>query len=283
MKKYRILIVGCGDVGCALGERLATDHLVYGLRRSIQYIPDAITALEADFCDTRTLSDLPNIDILVYCAAPNRSRNDSYEATYIDGLRNIVNCLPNKPEHIFFTSSTSVYGQDQQQWVNEQAVTVPLSDNGKIMLEAEQQVQALSCNSTIVRFSGIYGPKRLSLFNQVISGTTYSSLPLQYSNRIHLLDCAAVLCHLINKLARAEDIAALYLASDMCPTPISEVMHWIASSVNLKTTTVPVTRRSGSKRCDNQLLMSSGYTFIHPDYKSGYWPVISRFLASGQV
>lgn len=281
MKKFRILIVGCGDLGCALGEHLSSVHQIYGLRRNSQKLPSSIHPIKADFNIPSTLTNLPQIDILIYCAAPNRAINDSYEDTYINGFNQILNHLPSLPLHTFFISSTSVYAQHQYQWVNEHSITQPITDNAKIMLKAEKQVEATK-NATIIRFSGIYSSHRLHLFKQVISGKSYSQEPAQFSNRIHIDDCVGIIAHLIKKLAGQQIIAPLYLASDMCPVPIRTVMNWIANQTHTVTKSSDKSKRGNGKRCDNQLIINSGYQFIHPDYKSGYRNTIDKYLSQSE-
>jgi dTDP-4-dehydrorhamnose reductase len=278
MKKFRILIVGCGDLGCALGQDLSNYHQVYGLRRNTQLLPASIHPIKADFNNPSTLTNLPLIDILIYCAAPNRVINDNYEDTYINGFSNIISHLPSSPLHTFFISSTSVYAQDQYQWVNEHSITAPITASAKIMLRAEQQAQATT-NATVIRFSGIYSSHRLHLFKQVISGKSHPSNPVQLSNRIHLDDCVGVIAHFIHKLANQQVIASLYLASDMCPAPISEVMNWIAKQTRTTISSIEQSKRNNGKRCDNQLLTNSGYQFVHPDYRSGYRQAIDKHLS----
>jgi dTDP-4-dehydrorhamnose reductase len=278
MKNFRILIVGCGDLGCALGQELSNNHQVHGLRRNTQLLPASIHPIKADFNNPSTLTNLPLIDILIYCAAPNRLINDSYEDTYINGFNHIINHLPSPPLHTFFISSTSVYAQHQYQWINEHSITQPTTANAKIMLRAEKQALA-TLNTTVIRFSGIYSSQRLHLFKQVISGKSHSFSPAQFSNRIHLDDCVGVIAHFIMKLADQQVIAPLYLASDMCPAPISEVMNWIAKQTHTTTSSIEQSKRSNGKRCDNQLLINSGYQFLHPDYRSGYRQAIDKHLS----
>lgn len=275
MKNLRILIAGCGDVGTALSIQLSDQgHSVYGLRRSIKTLPDSITPIAADLYDTKTLKNLPEIDILVYCAAPSRGVKDAYQRTYIDGFSNLLQALPCAPKHCFFTSSTSVYAQDNHQWIDESSETLPISEKGKLMLCAEQQVQALSLQSTIIRFSGIYGPGREHLINQVKSGKGLKNNKLQYSNRIHRADCASIINHLINLLIKNVKIAPLYLASDNLPTPISEVMSWLAQQTKTTASDFSIERNTPSKRCDNKQLLDTGYSFLYPNYKLGYQEIL---------
>jgi nucleoside-diphosphate-sugar epimerase len=274
MQKFNILIAGCGDVGCALGSILSRQHTVYGLRRSVHKLPDAIQRITADLGDPESMTHLPSVDILVYCAAPSKGAIDTYTATYIEGFRNVIDALSTAPKHIFFTSSTSVYHQDDHQWVNEQSATLPTSEKAKTMQAAEHQVLKSISPATLVRFSGIYGPDRLHLLNQVKAGKVFSSTPIQYSNRIHRDDCAGVLAHLINKVASDQPVERLYLASDGRPAPISEVMQWLAKTTESNTETTKSNRKATSKRCDNRLLVDSGYQFKYPSYIQGYQDII---------
>ncbi|SIS42120.1 SDR family oxidoreductase [Neptunomonas antarctica] len=270
MSKLRILIAGCGDVGSALGIKLTEQgHYVYGLRRTINQLPDCIHAISADIADKGTLSDLPDTDILIYCAAATGRSENAYRQAYIDGLENIYTALPHPPKHFFFTSSTSVYGQHQHEWVDEQSPTEATQPSGQIMRQAELAVLAKG-NSTVVRFSGIYGPGRNHLINTVRAGTIAPENPLHYSNRIHRDDCAGVLAHLIQKLSKGSVIESLYLASDPNPTPIHEITAWLAEQSDTEITQETPIRRGGSKRCNSQRLQQSGYEFLYPDYKAGF-------------
>ena len=274
MEKYRILIAGCGDVGSTLGKLLARTHCVYGLRRTIDKLPSQLHPIAADLSDPSSLKNIPAIDILVYCAAPRRGVSGVYTQTYLDGYRNLLAALPETPTQVFFTSSTSVYAQGEHQWIDEKSAAIANSEKAQIMCAAERQVLASPCPATVVRFSGIYGPQRLHLLNQVLAGKTLLADPLQYSNRIHRDDCAAVLEHLINLVAKGSSIAPIYLASDCLPSPISEVMDWLASQTGTAVNKLKSTRSTTSKRCDNSLLLASGYQFKYPDYRSGYRQII---------
>ena len=269
MNKLRILIAGCGDVGSALGVTLATQgHHVFGLRRTINQLPDCIHAISADLADKDTLSDLPDIDILVYCAAATGRSERAYQQAYIDGFNNIYHALPQQPKHLFFTSSTGVYGQHQHEWVDEQSPTEPEQPSGQIMRQAELSVLEKG-DATVVRFSGIYGPGRNHLIERVKSGNVARE-DLHYSNRIHRDDCAGVLAHLIQRVNDNKPVDTLYLASDLSPTPIREITVWLAEQLGIETTQAVEIRRGGSKRCNSQRLQASGYQFLYPDYKTGF-------------
>jgi nucleoside-diphosphate-sugar epimerase len=270
MNPKRILIAGCGDVGIALGKLLAAQgHTVFGLRRTTRLLPDGIQGISADLSNKDTLSNLPSIDILVHCAAAGGSGEQGYIDTYISGVDNLLNALPSPPSHIFFTSSTSVYGQNDHSWVDESSPTTPDSATGQIMCEAEQRVLSHP-HATVVRFSGIYGPNRNHLINAVKQGISAPASQLHYSNRIHRDDCAGILSFLIGKQITGESIDSLYLASDLSPTPIADITQWLAEQLGIEITTEKEIRRGGSKRCNSQKIQQAGYRFKFPDFKSGF-------------
>jgi len=276
MDKVRILIVGCGDVGCHLASLLHPSYIVYGMRRNTSTLPENIIALAADFTKPETLKNLPAVDILIYCAAPSRNGNDSYQDTYLQGFSNVIKALPNPVKHAFFTSSTSVYAQDDHQWVNEQSPTLAQSPKASIMIAAEQQVLSTTFPSTVVRFSGIYGFDRLHLLNQVLTNTTSPSNKAHYTNRIHVEDCAGVLKHLIDMACANKPLEQIYLASDNRPVLKSQVCRWLAEQTNSQLPVCPSTNTNSGKRCDNQLLIKSGYQFHYPDFQIGYAAIIER-------
>lgn len=275
MHQSTILIAGCGDVGSALGQRLLKNgHNVVGLRRNINQLPVGIQGISSDLSQIDRLQvDLQNLngcDILVYSVAANQHNESGYREAYVNGFNNLLRALPVKPKHIFFTSSTSVYHQNDHQWVNELSPCEPTGFSGKIMLEAEQQVLSLGIPATVVRFSGIYGPGRDRLIQRVKGGDAAPAEPQQFSNRIHRDDCAGVLKHLIDRVLSDNPVDNYYLATDDTPVTLHEITHWLAQETNTEIKTETFSRRTGSKRCCNQKIRNSGYQFLYPGYMEGY-------------
>lgn len=277
MNTPRILIAGCGDVGIATGLQLAAQGAeVFGLRRTINQLPDPIQPLAGDLTDPTSLPDLPACDYLIYCAAPGTQDPARYRATYVDGLRHVLAALPEAPRHLLLTSSTSVYGQQQHEWIDEHSATLAASTNAQTLLDAEQLALSAPFPASVVRFSGIYGPGRNHLLNQVRQGMQAPATPLHYSNRIHRDDCAGVLVHLLNRAANGEALERLYLASDDAPTPISEVMAWLGQQLGVTASEWKAVRRGGSKRCSNRRIKASGYRFQYRDYREGYTALLAQ-------
>lgn len=277
MPKQSVLIAGCGDVGSRLALTLQQAGLkVYGLRRNINQLPDGIQGIAADLGQPESLRDLPAVDIVVYAVAASRHDDAGYREAYCDGLRHLLAALQTSPRHLFFTSSTSVYHQDDGGWVDENSPTTPTGFSGKRMLEAEHIALHCGVPATVVRFSGIYGPGRNHLLNQVRRGCAAPAEPVQFSNRIHRDDCADLLAHLIKRCLNGHALARIYLASDDAPTPLHEVSQWLAEKMGVTLHEFSASRRTGSKRCSNRAIRATGYNFRYPSYREGYAELLSH-------
>ncbi|MBP0047124.1 SDR family oxidoreductase [Marinobacterium sp. AK62] len=271
MQEQRVLIAGCGDIGTRLGLKLAAEGAqVFGLRRTINQLPQGIHGIAADMTRPETLTELPECDHLFFTAAPKSREPGAYQHTYVDSLRNLLAALPVPPRHLFLTGSTGVYHQHEHDWVDEQSPVQPTTESGKALLASEQLALNSGIPATVVRFSGIYGPGRDHLLRKVMAGIAAPSEPIHFSNRIHRDDCVGVLHHLLQLLEDGKALKPLYLASDDAPTPIHEVMEWLAEQLGVDITRREEVRRGGSKRCSNRRLRASGYRFQYPDYRSGF-------------
>lgn len=266
----RVLIAGCGYVGCALAEMLRdAGHQVTGLRRSASALPDGIDALAADLADPTALRSALNghrFDWVVYATAADGRSEAAYRTAYVDGLSHLLDVIV-VPERFVFTSSTAVYGQSEGEIVDETSPTKPARFTGEIMLEAEELVGHYDTTSTAVRFGGIYGPGRTRLIDRVRDGAAVLPSGQHITNRIHRQDCAGVLAHVL----ALDDPAPIYIGVDDTPADQREVLTWIAG--RLEVDVPPVSEEAPprrGKRCNNRLLRSSGYAFRYPSYREGY-------------
>lgn len=270
MRDTRILIAGCGDIGTALALKLCKlGAEVHGLRRTINQLPAPIHPLAIDLAQPIAKGTLPSVDYVIYTPAAKSQEAEVYRAVYLQGLEHLLAALPTPPKRLFYVSSTGVYGQHDHEWVNEESPAEPLSTNGQLMRQGEQRALQ-SAPATIVRFSGIYGPGRNHLRKMLEAGMIAEQTPVHYSNRIHRDDCVGVLNHLLQLAHDGQELDTCYLASDDKPTPIHEVMHYLAELYGLQPTATRPVGRGGSKRCSNRRLKATGYQFIYPDYRAGF-------------
>lgn len=272
-----ILIAGCGYLGTALGQHLATvGHTVWGLRRETSDLPSLIHPLMADLTNAETLQPIPShIDAVFYTASPDHSDEAGYRAAYIDGLRNLLDVLTAREQQprIFYTSSTAVYAQQSGEWVDESSPTTPEYYSGQSLIEGEQYLLNSGFPATVIRLGGIYGPGRVRLIRIVREGSaTYQDGPPRYTNHIHRDDCVGALAHLM----MLEQPDSIYLGVDNEPADRRELLTWLANELDAPLPQVEASPQAGSrqtrnnKRCKNAKLMRSGYVFRYPTFRDGY-------------
>ena len=277
MNNHNVLIAGCGDVGCELAQQLLAMKCftVWGLRRTVSRLPAGVHPIKADLYQANALGQWPQpIDYLVYCAATDGQTEAKYRQAYISGLRNVLNRLNKEnyhPKRLFFTSSTSVFHQNEGEWVTETSPTRPSKYNGKIMLEAEELLNHSPYETTSIRLGEIYGPGRYRLIERVRRGEGCPVEPKVFSNRIHLKDAAGIIAHLIRRDIDKLPVDALYLGVDGNPSTVHETLNWLALmlSNSLDNTHFQPPPR-GNRRCSNQKVIDTGYCYHYPDFKAGY-------------
>jgi len=266
----RLLIAGCGDLGVRLSGLLdRAQWTVTALRRDPSRLPVGLPALAADLTDPGTLTRLPRLfDAVVFQPTPAARTAQAYRSIYLNGLIELLKQVATP--RLLFVSSTAVYGQEDGSWVDEDSPTEPSKFNGQVLLEAEHE--ALGRVGTVVRFSGLYGPGRDYLLNQVRNGTARCrEQPRQWTNRIHIDDAARVLAHVLN----AKEGRSIWCASDPSPTPRCEVLDWLADRIGVKRPGRQLDHQGAQgKRVSCQRLLDSGFEFLYPDFRTGYQTLI---------
>lgn len=271
----RLLIIGCGDIGQRVADQLDPQaYHITGVRRSP--VSNALPHLHYRVCDVTNPQALARVvaerfDIIIITMTPSERSDLGYKRAYVDTCRHLIDALNVqglRPQLLLFVSSTSVYGQNDGSWVDESSPTAPDSFSGKRLLEAEHLIQNSGHPAVIVRFSGIYGPGRQRLIDQVRQHRASSSP--HFTNRIHADDCAGVLAHLV-RICNNTPLEPLYLATDSTPTPMVEVVNWLATQLGEDDVFSPDARNErGNKRIRNQRLLASGYPLKYPSFQQGY-------------
>lgn len=272
----KILIVGCGDVGGRLAVALAAaGHEVHGLRRSAVELP-GVLPLQGDVTDPATLRFPAGLDYVFVLLAPGAAGEAAYRQVYYEGTRHVLAALAGQRlRHLFWISSSSVYAQDDGSCVDETSPATGASDGARVLLASEALARECGWPTTIVRFSGLYGPGRLRLLRWVEGARPVQADPVSWSNRIHCEDAAGLLAFLLERDLAGQVLEALYLGTDSEPSPQHEVLDWIASQRGLS----PVPRESrpgagSNKRLSNARILALGFRFRFPDYRAGYRDVL---------
>jgi len=272
-----VLIVGCGDLGGTVAAQLSAMNIqVTGVRRTDATI-SGVEIIQADITEAPSLEVLKPIqpDILIYCVAANGQTDEQYKANYVDGLRNMLATQTENSnlKHVFFVSSTRVYGQKTDVLLDESTPAIAADFGGERLLEAEALLNNLSCNTTVLRLSGIYGAGRLRMINLAKSPQNW---PAQnsWSNRIHKDDAAAFMVFLVLQVLASKPIGACYIVTDSKPSSQCEVLSWIANQMQINSdVTAPAIE--GGKRLSNQSMLSTGFQLQYPDFMSGYQALLA--------
>jgi len=168
-----VVLAGCGDLGTEAALRFAAlGHHVLGLRRSAEKLPASIDGVSIDLGATRPT--LPADTEIVVVALSAGSRDvDTYRASYVDGLRNVLDALDEAgavDAQVLFVSSTAVYDVDDGSVVDETTPATGASPTAEVILEAEALLHARRPDGIVLRLGGIYGPGRERLITQVRDG-----------------------------------------------------------------------------------------------------------------
>jgi len=166
----RVLIIGAGYVGSALGMTLRKRGAdVVATTTTPARVPQlAALGLSARVLEVGTDRALPELladrEVVFLTLAPNR-REASYRDVYLASAQALAGALSITPvRRIIYTSSTSVYAQDDGSWVDEDSVADPVTEAGRILRATESVLLAAAATRpldvSVVRLAGIHGPGR---------------------------------------------------------------------------------------------------------------------------
>ena len=278
----KILIIGCGDLGAAIALQLhQSQHEVIGVRISQQNLPNGMQTIQADVTNPATLIQLTHIhpEIIIYCVAASAQTDENYQAHYVQGLKNVLATQIKNThlQHVFFVSSTRVYGQthaqNSQDILDENTVAIAADFGGERLLEAENVLNSLPCPSTSLRLSGIYGKGRLALVNKSKDPSSWPESN-SWSNRIHRDDAAGFIAFLVQKAANQQPVESCYIVTDDMPTLQYDVLTWLANKQAVDTSHIQMPATQGGKRLSNQRLRATGFQLQYPNYQIGYTKVL---------
>jgi len=124
---------------------------------------------------------------------------------------------------ITYLSATSVYGNHDGEWVDENSETKPTSKNGIERLKVEKEWMKLASKFNlpfqIFRLSGIYS-NQYNILKRLKSGEAkIINKKNHFFSRIHVEDIASILFSSLNNLKKKE----IYNISDNQPTSAEEV------------------------------------------------------------
>lgn len=292
MARTTSLIIGCGYLGLRVARILVDrGERVFGTTRSlgrgIELARWGVEAVVADVMVPESLARLPEVDRVLYCVGFDRSKGVPIRTVYVDGLRHALGHLIDRAGKVVYASSTGVYGQDDGSWVDEDSPTEPRSESGKACLEAEEVFRSYEMiHSTILRFSGLYGPGRIMRREGLLQGQPIAGDPEKYLNLIHIGDAALAS---IAALDRGEN-GSLYLVTDDRPAPRREFYALAAQALNAPAPqfeppepgSAKAGREDSNKRVSNARMHADlGVKLTYPDIITGVPAAILAENADG--
>lgn len=220
----------------------------------------------------RALESIP-VDRVLYCVGYDRNSPVSKESLYLDGLEHAIRGVAARALRWVYVSSSSVYGQDDGSWVDENSPTEPSSEGGKICLRAEQLLRREKHDATILRMSGLYGPERLLVRQeQLRQREPIGGNPHAWLNLIHGDDAASACVHALS----VDRSSPLYLVSDNAPIPRRHYYEYLAERIGAPTPAFSygsTSRHNGqgiNKRCNSQRIQTElGVHFTFPSFREG--------------
>ena len=257
----KALIIGCGYVGSALAIHWAAEgHELTVTTTSPERVSElekiAAAAVVFDSTNPDGLEALvAGKDVIVVCVAPKRGRQ--HQDTYVPTAQALAAVMDD--QHLIYTSSTSVYSEEEGAWVNESSGLKPDSES---LVQTEKIIGELP-HSCILRLSGIYGPGReIARRTRFFSGKEVAGSGDKLTNHIHRDDIVRAIAWAastratgIYNVSNDSHPTRAELYGRLCEEQGIPLPRWDSSQP---------AKRSGDKRISNEKIKSEGFTFAHP-------------------
>lgn len=223
--QQQALMVGCGDVGLRIAQRLLAHGVtVTGIvrRQSVvdRLAQQGVRAVQMDL-DADPAAELPAADWVFWCAPPpNIGSIDTRLRRYLPQLAE---------RRVVYGSTTGVYGDCGGRWIDEDEPPAPLHDRGRRRLDAETALRESGLDHVVLRIPGIYGPGRWPLERLRSGAPVIDPAEAPPSNRIHADDLAAVAI-----LAAESGVTGrVYHVGDGAPTTMTDYFYSVADHFGL--------------------------------------------------
>lgn len=259
----KICIIGCGYVGRAAalkwknaGHEITVTTRSLSRSYELRSIADVVYVLDDDWHDL-----LKKQDIVLLAVAPDNKSD--YAQTYLRSSENLIQGIKGSSvRQVIYTSSTSVYGDYNGQWVNEETIPSPIHENAHILLAAEKVLLKATTSKVkvcIFRVGEIYGPGR-NFVDKIKNrqGLAFPGNGESFTNLVHLDEIISAL-----DLAMQKQLNGLFnLCNDIHLTR-KEFYHRICQENDLSDVLWDREAKSshmGNKRIDNSKLKLMGWS-----------------------
>jgi 1,4-dihydroxy-6-naphthoate synthase len=238
----KIALIGKGFLGSKIFDHLIQNHAVDIFKRGFE---------------TKALNVY---DYIIICVAP--SLHDDYENTYYLLTKHILDSL-DKPKPILYISSTSVYGPQNGNEVDETTIETPSTEEQKILLNTERLLSKVD-QKAIIRFGQIYGHDR-DISTMVLKHKVFAGDGLNYCNIIHVDDAARLVAFIVNN-----QIYGVFNAVSDDHRTRKDLYKFICENLQIPPPifdTKLLLRHSDNKYVLNNKIKNLGFSFNKPYYQ----------------
>jgi nucleoside-diphosphate-sugar epimerase len=296
----KIFIFGCGYLGMRLADALIESGHEVGVLTKNEVFADHLRAkgirevivarLESDSWHDQVSGDYRKI---VNCVSSAGNGLSGYESSYYEGQASIIQWVKSKSmfvESYIYTSSTSVYGENSGAWVEESSLEgeVAHSETAKILRRSEDLIEANQSyfeNYFILRLSGIYGPGRHYLLNQMQSFNVIAGSGDNFMNMIHVDDIVIGIMRMME--TKKASASGIYNLSDDHPTKKEEVVEWLSGELGIEAPRFDQglfsqrhasrkTRTKNRRIANIKIKEVLGLSLKYSSYKEGYSQIIGK-------
>ena len=289
-----VMIFGCGYVGTALaqvliGRGVRVGALTRNEQRAAALRERGIAEVVVADLDGRDWQETlaGNYESVVNCVSSAGGGIEGYRKSYLEGQMRILEWAKAQSIRSYvYTSSTSVYPQDDGVLVDEEADTSSAPPTGQILLESEQLIAAHSdlFNAWyVLRLAGIYGPNRHFLLDRLKEGE--GSIPGRgdyHMNMIHRDDIVSAILAAI----RGQASSGIYNICDDEPATKETVLVYLAEQMGLPAPKFdpenipPRLQRRGGRMPDRiisnvKARAQLGWQPSYPSFRRGYAALLS--------
>jgi nucleoside-diphosphate-sugar epimerase len=266
-----ILIAGCGFVGRATAALFqeAGWH-VAALTRSpssagaLAGLPYRVAACDITRRESLAALGLQSPDAVVNCASAGSGGAEAYRQVYFEGTRNLLEVL--RPKNFLFTSSTSVYPQNDGSLVTEESPAQPALETALVLRSTEEIT--LAYGGIVARLAGIYGPGRSMTLQKFFDGrAVIEDGGGRWINQIHRDDAAGAIFFLLNRGSQG----GIYNVCD--DTPLTQLEYYRRLAELFGKSLPPAgpagiggRRTPANKRVSNARLRRLGWQIKYPSF-----------------
>ena len=293
-----VIIFGCGYLGTALAKHLLNQGVrVAALTRNAEkaaylrkmvaelrtgYKQAAIEVIEGDLDSNDWHGRVEGrYEAVVNCVSSAGGGLAGYQKSYVDGQRSILEWSKSQSIRSYiYTSSTSVYPQDDGVLIDESADTSGAPATGQLLLKSEAMLAKSDIFPKwyVLRLAGIYGEGRHFLLNQIRQAKGEIPGSGEYAmNMIHLEDIISAICAAL----RGDAASDVYNITDDAPTIKAEVMAYLAEAMELpkpvfnpKKVSERLKRRGGRMPhryvSNKKARVALGWSPNFPSFREGY-------------